>query len=253
MFLFSKLFGLLLNPTLWIVVAMLLAWAARDKRLRGRFLTAAAIMTLFFTNGWVVKNLLSRYSAKPMPMRQGETYEAGILLAGMAGYDPKSDWSYFTQDADRFIQTLWLYKKGHIRKIMILGGQGDPFANHTFVEAEYLAGKFREMGVLEGDIAWEGRSRNTIENAVETRRLSDSLGVKGPFVLVTSAYHMPRSMWLFKSRGIDVRPFPAGFIAKPSGDRLTWRSLIPSAGALEHWRVLLHEVFGSLFARLSAK
>jgi uncharacterized SAM-binding protein YcdF (DUF218 family) len=252
MFVFSKLFGLLLNPSLWIVVAMLLAWAARDKRLRGRWLTAATVMTLFFTNGWVVKNLLSRYSAKPMPMRQGETYDAAILLAGMAGYDPKSDWAYFTQDADRFIQTLWLYSRGHVRKIIVQGGQGDPFAGHPFVEAEFLVGKFKEMGVPDSDIVWEGRSRNTKESAMETRRLADSLGVKGPLVLVTSAYHMPRSLWLFKSQGMEVKPYPTGFVSKPSGDPFSWRSLIPSTGALDMWRILMHEVVGSLYARLSA-
>lgn len=252
MFLFSKLFGLLLNPTLWILVAMLLAWAARDKRLRGRLLAAAAIMTLFFTNGWVVKNLMSRYSAKPMPMRQGETYEAGILLAGMAGYDSKSDWTFFTQDADRFIQALSLYKQGHIRKIIVQGGHGDPFATHRFVEAEFLAGKLREMGVPESDIVWEGASRNTLESAREARGIKDSLGMKGPLVLITSAYHMPRSEWLYESQGIDVRPYPAYFAVKPSGEALTWRTPIPSTGAMDLWRILLHEVTGSLFARLAA-
>ena len=117
MFVLSKLLGLLLNPMLWVVVTMILAVAVKGPRWRKRLLMAALLTTLFFSNGWIVKNILSAYSAEPVPMKQGESYEAGIVLSGMAAYDAKADLSYFTQDSDRFIQTLWLYRKGHIRRI----------------------------------------------------------------------------------------------------------------------------------------
>lgn len=250
MFLFSKIFGILLNPMLWIVCTMVFAMATGKPALRRRSMWAALAMTLFFSNGWIVKNLVSLYSAKPMPMRVGETYEAGILLSGMAGYDAEADMGYFMQDADRFIQALRLHRSGHIRRIIVVGGQGDPFARHSFVEAGFLAGKLKELGVPAEDIAWEGNSRNTLENAREARRLADSLGLKGRLVLVTSAYHMPRSLWIFRSQGFDVRPYPAYYITKPSGDRFSWRSMVPTPNAMDLWRILLHELTGSAFARM---
>ena len=251
MFVLSKLLGLLLNPMLWVVVTMILAVAVKGPRRRKRLLWAALLTTLFFSNGWIVKNILSAYSAEPVPMRQGESYEAGIVLSGMAAYDAKADLSYFTQDSDRFIQTLWLYRKGHIRRIVVVGGNGDPFSKHDFREADFLAARFRDMGVPEGDIAWESDSRNTVENAKDAKRLLDSMHLKGPFVLITSAYHMPRAQWLFKGQDIPTRPFPAYLIAKPSGDALSWRSLIPSTNAMDLWRILLHELAGLLAARAS--
>jgi uncharacterized SAM-binding protein YcdF (DUF218 family) len=250
MFLFSKLFGILLNPMLWVACSMVLALSVKKPSLRRRSMWAALIMTLFFSNGWIVKNLVSLYSAKPAPMRPGESYEAGILLGGLAGYDKDSDAAYFTQDADRFIQALWLYRQGHIRRIVVSGGQGDPFVSHDFKEAEFLSSKLMEMGVPKEAVAWESASRNTIESARLTKGITDSMGLTGPFVLVTSAYHMPRASMIFGSEGFDVRPYPAFFLSKPSGDRFTWRSLIPNTNAMDMWRILLHELAGTAFARI---
>jgi|688.fasta_scaffold83062_2 uncharacterized SAM-binding protein YcdF (DUF218 family) len=253
MFLFSKLFGILLNPLLWILCAMAWAVASKKAAVKRRALWAALLMTVFFSNGWVVKNLIAAYSMKPMPIGKGETYEAGILLAGISSYDRKADWAYFAQDADRFIQTLWLYRQGHIRRIVVSGGHGDPFSEKKFIEADYLAQKFMEMGVPKEDILIDGESRNTIENASETARMMDSAGIKQTPVLITSAYHMPRSMWLFRSRGVQVRPYPSNFLTKPSGESLSLRSLLPSTNSFELWRVLLHETVGFAYARITAR
>ncbi len=65
------------------------------------------------------------------------------------------------------------------------------------------------MGIAPDRLILEERSRNTDENAERTAELLGSQG--GTVVLVTSAFHMPRSVGLFRSAGIEVVPWPVDY------------------------------------------
>ena len=68
---------------------------------------------------------------------------------------------------------------------------------------------FINFGVGEDRLVLEGASRNTAENASFTR---DVLGEgEGNLVLVTSAFHMPRSVGIFRQQGIEVVPWPTDY------------------------------------------
>ncbi len=65
------------------------------------------------------------------------------------------------------------------------------------------------LGLDETRLVLEGESRNTAENAEFTR---DLLGQgSGKIILVTSAFHMPRSVGLFRAAGVDVVPWPTDY------------------------------------------
>ena len=253
MLVFAKLVGLLLNPSLWVVVMLLGAILDRRERIRRRLTVAALLATMVFANGWLAQNAIARYQAKPSPMRADERYDVCILLSGLAGFDEKDKRGYFMPSSDRFIQTLRLYKLGHVRRIIVTGGQGNPFSRHKLRESDFLVQSFLEMGVPASDLLNERDARNTIENAVNTRRTLDSLGIRGKAVLVTSAVHMPRALRAFRSEGVDVRPFPCDFAIKPSGSPFTLQSLLPTPEGFLQWDRLLKEVVGTAFLSLKGR
>lgn len=249
----AKLVGLLLNPTLWLVLLLLGAIFARKERNRRRLAIAALITTMVFSNGWLAQNAIARYQAKPDPMRADERYDMCILLSGLAGFDEKDQRGYFMPSSDRFIQTLRLYKLGHVRRIIVTGGQGNPFSRHKLRESDFLVQSFREMGIPDSVLMNERDARNTIENAINTKRTLDSLGIRGKAVLVTSAVHMPRALRSFHSEGVDVRPFPCDFAIKPSGSPFTWQSLLPTPEGYQQWDRLLKELVGTAFLALKGR
>lgn len=101
--------------------------------------------------------------------------------------------------------------------------------------------------VLERDFGVEARwleveSRITQESADRSAAVLRGAGV-GRIVLVTHAWHMPRSVGAFERTGLDVVPAPFGF-AGPDRQELRVLALVPSAGGLlSTWRAL-HEWVG---------
>lgn len=253
MLVIAKLVGLLLNPVLWLVLLLIGSAYARQVKTRRRLRSGALAIALLFSNGWMAKNATAWYQSKPMPMRTGERYEACILLSGMAGYDEKDLQGYFSPSADRFIQALRLYQQGYVKKIIVTGGQGNPFARVRLKESDFLVHTLIEMGVPASDIVNERSAKNTMENAAYTKWMLDSLNIKGRSVLVTSAIHMPRAWRNFKTEGIDVRPFPCDYAVKPGGSPFTWQSLLPTSDAFQQWDKLLREITGMAFLLLKGR
>jgi uncharacterized SAM-binding protein YcdF (DUF218 family) len=113
------------------------------------------------------------------------------------------------------------------------------------------------MGVPENAIILEGRSRNTYENAVETKKLLDARGIKR-IILVTSALHMPRSQAIFARQGFDVIPAPTDFNVTQADWDYYWTpapaiqvfNLFPSAEALDWTMRALKEYIGMGVYRL---
>lgn len=253
MYIVSKLIGELIDPILWLIAALLWAVLARQERKKKRLLTFALMLALVFSNGWIIKNLTAAYQWRPEILRSSDNYEVGVLLGGMAGFDKRDLRGYFNHASDRFIQAVWLYRTGHIRRILITGGQANPFPDNDLRESDFLVETLVEMGVPRTDIINERSARNTIENAVFTKRILDSLDIRDSILLITSAVHMPRSASIFKSEGIPFRAFPCDYTVKPSGTRFGLPSFKPSADAFVQWKNLLHEGAGLMYVRFRGR
>ena len=244
MYIFSKIIGDLIDPLLWIVLTLLWGALSRSSVMKRRLMSMALVLILIFSNGWLIKNLTAAWQWKPETLRSENKYKVGVLLGGMSGYDKRDHKGYFNHASDRFIQTLRLYKTGHIQKILITGGQASPFPDHDLRESDFLTQSFVEMGVPAEHIINERNARNTIENAKLTRGHLDSMGVRDSVLLITSAAHMPRSARIFAAEGIPFRAYPCDYYVKPSGSRFGWSSLKPSNDAFVQWKSLLHELMG---------
>jgi uncharacterized SAM-binding protein YcdF (DUF218 family) len=93
-------------------------------------------------------------------------------------------------------------------KIVFSGGTNPPTSGAS--EAAIAKQFFVSFGIAPDRISIEKRSRNTEENAQFTAQLIHPTP-QSQWLLVTSAYHMPRAMGTFQSAGVNVIAFPVGW------------------------------------------
>ena len=129
------------------------------------------------------------------------------------------------------------------RLILSGGGFVDPVP-----EAAVMAQVSRFMGVQKDDMIIESTSNDTKDQA----RLIKPIVGTAPFVLVTSAIHMPRSMALFQSFGMNPIPGPAGSTSRVKMP-FSPLDLFPSVDALEDTTEAVHEYLGLMWGRLKGQ
>ncbi len=106
-------------------------------------------------------------------------------------------------------------------------------------EAELAKIFYEEQGVDMKQVTLESKARNTRENA---RQVAALLGerCKQPWLLVTSAWHMSRSMAEFEATGCNVTAYPVDF---RTGEETSWTKYV-MAESLMSWQTALHELLG---------
>jgi uncharacterized SAM-binding protein YcdF (DUF218 family) len=108
--------------------------------------------------------------------------------------------------ADRIIAGAMLAHRFPNARVLFTGGSANLLSNDAR-EADYAGQIFSSLGVAPARLIMERRSRNTHENAEFSRALvAPKPGER--WLLVTSAYHMPRSVGLFRKAGFTVEPYP---------------------------------------------
>jgi uncharacterized SAM-binding protein YcdF (DUF218 family) len=151
----------------------------------------------------------------------------GILRRGHAGSPDLND------SVDRAVKAVRLYRDGSVKRILVTGPTPEP---------ELLASLLDEWGVPKEAILIENRSRNTFENAVNSKSLWDAHQFRSG-LLVTSASHMPRALAVFRRAGFAVYPAATDFHAQLylMGGVM---ALLPYAPALEDSTVAIKEWIG---------
>jgi uncharacterized SAM-binding protein YcdF (DUF218 family) len=117
-------------------------------------------------------------------------------------------------------------------------------------EATFAVRQLQDLGVAPERIIAEDRSRNTIENAVFSRRLADPKPGER-WLLVTSAYHMPRSMAAFRAAGFPVEPYPVDWRTRGLVDAL--RPFASLGDGLRRTDTAVREWVGLFAYRLAGK
>ena len=98
---------------------------------------------------------------------------------------------------------------------------------------------FDSVGIPSKRMLYERAARTTYENAILSAAVP-GVDKAQPWLLVTSAYHMLRSMALFRAAGWNVTPYPVDFLAT---SQTPWTDYSLARGAVR-WRLVLHEVVG---------
>ena len=171
-----------------------------------------------------------------------KNYDYGILLGGMLdiNYDNDNDNIIFNINGDRLLNTIYLYKTKTIKKIIISGASGSLYSDIS--EANILKLYLQKIGISEDDILTESKSKNTYENAIfsaDLIKLRDNN--KAKCIIITSDYHIRRSLACFKKAGLDSDYF---IIEKQNKFYNIEKYIIPQASVLWQWQALMHEFIG---------
>ena len=106
-----------------------------------------------------------------------------------------------------------------------------------------------QLGVDPARMTYENQSRNTYENAVESKKLAGDV-TTAPWVLITSAMHMPRAVGVFREVGWNVIPYPVDY--STTGEE-AWSIQFNLAGGIGALRSGLHEFVGLAAYRLTGR
>jgi len=88
-------------------------------------------------------------------------------------------------------------------------------------EAKFAAQVLESLGIARSRIILEDRSRNTLENAVFSKAIVQPKPGER-WLLVTSAYHMPRAIGVFRKAGFAVEPYPVDRCTRRAKDELRY-------------------------------
>jgi uncharacterized SAM-binding protein YcdF (DUF218 family) len=209
------------------------------------------VLFLIFSNPYLIYRITLAWQYPKKEMNDKEQYQTGILLAGFVSFETQKKQGYYGGAADRFIQAVRLYKLGHIKKILITGGSGS-IRFQQYKEADFVVQQLNEFGIPAEDILSDNQSRNTYENAINSKRILDSLKITPPYLLITSALHMRRSVQVFEKAGIKSIPYPCNFHAIQNPKNFT-ESFVPSNRAFDGWELFLKEAIGLLVYRITGK
>ncbi|QCK87736.1 YdcF family protein [Phreatobacter aquaticus] len=136
-------------------------------------------------------------------------------------------------------------------RLVFTGGSNALFAQDAEDEAAAAARLFAQMGIATARITIERESRNTWENAVLTKAMvKPQPGER--WLLVTSAWHMPRSVGIFRVAGFDVIPYPVDFESRNT-DREIRRPVLPMSRGLDLVDRMAREWLGLLAYRVGGR
>ncbi|MDC1023187.1 YdcF family protein, partial [Alphaproteobacteria bacterium] len=151
--------------------------------------------------------------------------------------------TYEFSDPDRFFAGVELIKQKKSNKLIFTAGQL-PWTENWKPEGYILKNKAVSLGVR-SQILVTSNVKNTYEESIAVTELIPS---NSSIALVTSAFHMHRSKYLFEKQGFNVTPFPVDF--KTSSSKFTMLNFIPSVGALSATSIYIRENIGRLYYKI---
>ena len=217
-FVASKLIWAVISPDSLIVLLGIGAWLSLMfgwQKMSRRLLSVCALLLLlvgFLPLGeWLIAPLENRFAANTaLP----EEANGIIVLGGAISPTHSQIWNQVELGgaADRLTNFLYLAKLYPTAQLVFTGGSGS-VTQQQFKEAEFAQFLFEQLGVTEQAIIYESESRNTFENAQNSKQLL-SPSAEQNWILITSAFHMPRSVGVFCQHEWAVTPYPVDHYSK---------------------------------------
>ena len=254
-FILSKVLWMVAAPTnLLVGSAAVGGLAARAGRRWGIGLAVAAVLALVACGTLPVGRLMLRPLEErfPPPALDAGPAPTGIVVLGGAidQLIGAARGQVTMGEAGTRLTTGAALTRRFPGAILVYTGGSNALVDTVEGEAQDARRLWMDLGIDPGRIRIEDASRNTEENARLTRDLLHP-GAGQRWLLVTSAYHMPRSVGLFRAAGFDVVPVPVDY--RSTG---TWRDLLPTsdlAAGLLRLDVATREWIGLLAYWLSGR
>jgi len=233
-----------------------LLWTKRQKL--GRALVTVSVLSLaIFSNKGIASLLISPLETRYAPIPEARTAtnlpatiaacQTIVILGG--GHSDTNELSRVNQLSTSALSRLAEgVRLAHLipsAKLIVSGYNGPKRLPH----AQILAEAAMSLGIAPERIIRFDETRDTDDEAQELARC---LGPE-PFLLVTSAWHMPRSMALCEKAGLQPIPAPADFKQRPGEQNAANSFLTWDLGALENSTKAIHERLGFFWAYLRSR
>jgi uncharacterized SAM-binding protein YcdF (DUF218 family) len=254
-FLLSKTLGIMIMPTNFLIELGLLGvllLATRFVRL-GRGLLVASVLLLAICGFSPLGNLMLYPLEQRFPQWDAArgAPDGIIVLGGAIEADISAAHGVPVTNsaADRMIAGAALARQYPHARIVFTGGSANLISNDA-KEADYAGEIWASLGISKARLVMERLSRNTHENAEFTKALVAPKPHER-WLLVTSAYHMPRSVGLFRKAGFAVEPYPVDWRVGGGADILDFTDY-----PLDGWSrtdIAAREWIGLLVYRLTGR
>ena len=213
-----------------------------------RFFVFFAFLILVISSNPIVGNYLIKkleHPYKPISINSINKSDAIVVLSGMLHQVGDKNYNtYEFSDPDRFFGGLDLIKKDKSNKIIFTAGQL-PWTDNWEPEGIILKNKAISLGISQAKILVTENVKNTYEESIAVTKLIPN---NSSIILITSAFHMHRSKYLFENQGFKVTPFPVDF--KSSNAKISILSFLPNIGSIGGTSLYIRENIGRLYYRL---
>jgi len=222
----SKLLWQLLAPEkvvlFLLLIGTVLIWTRWNRA--GQWLVSIVAMILLIPTLLPVSNFLlwpleERFSA---PVELSDKISGIIVLGGAenALITSTRGQPALNEGAERLTTFVALARRYPAARLIYAGGTG-ALSQQNYKSNETARQLFVQLGLNTDRVLFDSQARNTAENAANSLKL---LGQKpeGNWILITSAYHIPRAVGIFRKIGWNVIPYPVDY--KTTGQlRFDWK------------------------------
>ena len=236
----SMLLCLALLAGLWLLRTR---WQVLGRRLAGGAATLLLVLGISPIGNWLILPLEERFAR---PDLSTLATPAGIIVLG-GGVDTYVSRARgipaMTEAGERVVEAAMLARRYPGVPVIYSGGSA-AFIYESMSEAEASRDILVGLGVEPERIHYDNASRTTGENAEETVKLIATLPPQPGkrYLLVTSAYHMPRSVGVFRKAGLDVLAFPVDYRSRGRQD--LWRFFDKPSEGLRRVDIIVREWIG---------
>ena len=245
-FVLSKTIGTMLTPIDFLIgigvlgaVLLLTRWAVFGRRLLVASVLALAVCGFSPIGKLLILPLEERF---PQWDASHGAPDGIVVLGGAIDPDLSAELGkpVLGRSGDRIVATAELARQYPNARIVFSGGNANLVGDSSAKEADYALAVLEALGVPKERLTAERLSRNTIENAEFAKAVAKPKEGER-WLLVTSAYHMPRSMGLFRRAGFKVEAYPVDRRASRS-EAFSFFSV--AIGGLERTDVAMREWIG---------
>ena len=254
-FYLSKIFWLFAHPLnltgILLFVGLVLLFAQWTRLAATAFMMAFLVVALstWTSLGALMLHPLEDRFARPDPAPErvdgiivlGGGFEGAVNLA-RGGYE-------LNASGDRFVEAAVLARQYPQARVVVTGGTGTMVLEGEG-DGETAPRLLTALGVEQGRLVLENESRNTDENARFTRAMVNPQPGQ-TWLLVTSAFHMPRSVLLFEKAGFEVVPWPADY--RTAGDEHPGLAQDNAIDSLQNTAIAIREWIGLVAYRLTGR
>jgi uncharacterized SAM-binding protein YcdF (DUF218 family) len=254
-FVFAKILGFFAHPSNFLIVLGLLGvvlTATRYARLGRRLAAAALILLALFGLSPLGNALVLPLEQRFPPWDASRGAPDGIVVLGGA-FDTVVSQARgeiaLTDAAERMTTVAELARRYPKARVVFSGGSGQ-LVWQGASESELAQRLFLSFGIAPERMVFEGRSRDTTENARFSKELiSPKDGER--WLLVTSAYHMPRAIGIFRREAFPVEAYPVDWRTRGAADLV--RPFAAASDGLKRSDTAVREWVGLFIYRLSGR